>query len=207
LSTLLNDWGFSPQKPAKKAMEQNPTMVQKWLEEEYPEIETRAKKEKAEINWLDESGIQSTDNRRRSYAKKGKTPSVKISARRHRANFISTVNRLGTMRFMTYLGKMDSSKLIEFLRRLIRSSKKKIFVIVDNYSVHKSGKVRDWLEAHSERIEIFYLPTYSPELNPDEYLNRHLKSVIFKSERSDSRTSLRRQTEREFRKIQADKNF
>jgi transposase len=170
-------------------------------------LKNQPKRQWNKIQQWFKSGIQSTDNRRRSYAKKGKTPSVKISARRHRANFISTVNKLGIMRFMAHLGKMDSSKLIEFLRRLIRNSTKKMFVIVDNYSVHKSGKVRDWLEAHPERIEMFYLPTYSPELNPDEYLNRHLKSVIFKSERPDSRTSLRKQTERELRKIQADKNL
>jgi hypothetical protein len=77
LSTWLHNWGFSPQKPAKKAMEQNPELVRKWLEEEYPVIERRAQKEKAEINWIDQSGIQSTDNRGRSYARKGKTPSLR----------------------------------------------------------------------------------------------------------------------------------
>ena len=204
---MLGKWGFTPQKPKKKAMEQNPELVRKWLEEEYPEIEKRAKKEKAEINWLDESGIQSTDNRGRSYAKKGKTPSIKISAKRNRANFISTVNKLGEMRFMTYLGKMDSKRLIEFLRRLIRSGERKKFVILDNLSVHKSREVKKWLETHSERMELFYLPTYSPDLNPDEHLNRHLKSIIFKSERPDSRISLRKLTERKLRVIQADKNL
>jgi len=207
LSTLMNDWGFSAQKPAKKAMEQNPEIVANWLEEEYPAIEKKAKQEKAEINWLDESGIQSTDNRGRSYAKRGKTPSVKISAKRNRANFVSTVNKLGVMRFMTYLGKMNSKKLIEFLRRLIKGSKKKIFLVVDNFSVHKSREVREWLEVHQERIEVFYLPTYSPDLNPDELLNRHLKSVIFKEERPTSRESLRKLTERKLRVIQSDKNL
>lgn len=207
LSTWLHDWGFSPQKPAKKAMEQNPELVRKWLEEEYPIIERRAKKEKAEITWVDESRIQSADNRGRSYAKKGETPSIKISARKNGTNFISTVNKLGIMRFMTYLGKMDSFKLIEFLSKLIRGSKKKIFVIMDNLSVHKSGKVREWVNAHQEQIEIFYLPTYSPDLNPDEYLNRHLKSVIFKEERPTSRESLRSLTVRKLRVIQSNKDL
>ena len=207
LSTLLKNWGFSAQKPAKKAMEQNPKTVKKWLEEDYPAIEKRAKKEKAEINWLDESGIQSTDNRGRSYAKKGKTPLIKISAKRNRSNFISTVNKLGIMRFMTYLGKMESEKLIEFMRRLIKSGNKKIFLIMDNYSVHKSKKVKDWVKEHEKHIEIFYLPTYSPDLNPDERLNRHLKSIIFKEERPSSRKSLRKLTERKLRAIQSDKNL
>ena len=124
-----------------------------------------------------------------------------------RTNFISTVNKLGIMRFMTYLGKMDSSKLIEFLSKLIRGSKKKIFVIMDNLSVHKSGKVREWVNAHQEQMEIFYLPTYSPDLNPDEYLNRHLKSVIFKEERPTSRENLRSLTVRKLRVIQSNQDL
>jgi transposase len=111
------------------------------------------------------------------------------------------------MRFMTYLGEMDSSKLIEFLNKLIRSSKKKIFVIMDNLSVHKSRKVREWVNAHQEQIEIFYLPTYSPDLNPDEYLNRHLKSVIFKEEKPTSRENLRSLTVRKLRVIQSNKEL
>lgn len=207
LSTWLKKWGFSPQKPAKKAMEQNPEVVEQWLAEEYPAIEAKAKKEKAEINWLDESGIQSTDNRGRSFSKTGKTPSIKISAKRSRANFISSVNRLGIMRFMTYSGKMDSGKFIEFLKRLIKTAKKKIYVIADNYSVHKSKAVKEFLEAYSDRLEMYYLPTYSPDLNPDEFLNRHLKSIIFKRERPKGLSSLRKLTERKLREIQADKNL
>jgi transposase len=172
LSTLLDKWGFTIQKPAKKVMEQKPELVQKWLEEDYPRIQQRAKKENAEINWLDESGIQSADNRGRSYAKKGKTSSIKINAKKNRANFILTVNKLGTMRFMTYLGKMDSQRLIEFLGRLTRSGNRKKFVILDNLSVHKSKEVKEWVKEHEERIELFYLSNYSPDLNSDEYLNR-----------------------------------
>ena len=108
---------------------------------------------------------------------------------------------------MTYSGKIDSEKLIEFLRRLIKGSNRKIFLITDNYSVHKSRKLRDWLKAHSKGIEVFYLPTYSPDLNPDEYLNRHLKSIIFKRERPDTLESLRKLTERKLREIQADKKL
>ena len=111
------------------------------------------------------------------------------------------------MRFMVYESKFNADKLIKYLKRLIDSREQKIHVIMDNHPVHKSVKVREWVEKNKEEIEVHYLPTYSPEVNPDENLNRHLKSVIFKEKRPDSLSKLRKQIERELRKIQADSNL
>lgn len=207
VSEWLSKWGYSPQKPAKKAKEQQPKEVQKWFGERYPAIQKRAKEENAEIHWGDESGVQSTDNRQRGYSKKGKTPEIKLSGKRCRCNMISSITNLGKLRFKVFEGKFNADILIDFMRRLIRGAERKIFLILDNHSVHVSKKVRNWLEAHKGEIEVFYLPTYSPELNPDEYLNNHLKKVVFKEKRPEGCTSLKRLMIKALRKIQVNEKL
>jgi DNA-binding transcriptional MerR regulator len=174
----LSRWGFTPQKPLRRAYEQNPKAVQKWLEEQYPQISKRAKKEGAEIHWGDETGLNSDCYHGRSYAPRGKTPAIRLSAKREHVNLISTVTNQGKVRFMIYKNTMNSQTMIKFLKRLIKDADRKVFLVVDNLRVHHSYKVRDWLSEHEDQIELFFLPSYSPELNPDEYLNCDLKDGV-----------------------------
>ncbi|MCF6366770.1 MAG: IS630 family transposase [Bacteroidales bacterium] len=178
MGDYLNEWGFSPQKPKKKAYEQNSKSVNKWLKEEYPSIVKKAKKEGAEIHWGDETGIRNTSQYGRSYAPKGQTPVKETMAKRISLNMISTITNQGKVRFMTYKGTMNSQQFIIFMKRLIKGAEKKIFLILDNLKVHHSKLVKKWVEKNKNKIELFYLPSYSPELNPDEYLNNDLKSGI-----------------------------
>ena len=171
----LRKWGYSPQKPKKRAYEQNPKIVQKWLDEEYPAIEKKAKKEKAEIHWGDETGARNSNQHGRSYAPKGRTPVKKMMAKRFSVNMISTVTNRGMVEFMIYSGTMNSDRLIEFMKQLIKNKKQKIYLILDNLRVHHSKLVKQWVEDNKKKIELFYLPSYSPEKNPDEYLNCDLK--------------------------------
>jgi len=173
----LRRWGFTPQKPLKRAYEQNPEEVKRWLEEEYPRIKRRVREEGAEIYWGDEMGIRSDHQAGRSWAPKGETPVVEVSGKRFRFNMISAISNRGKLKFMIFGERFNAEIFIEFLRRLIRSNeKRKIFLIVDNHRVHHGKRVREWVERHREEIELFYLPRYSPELNPDEYLNQDVKS-------------------------------
>lgn len=174
----LKSWGFTPQKPKKQAYEQNPKAVKKWLDEEYPAIRERAKAEDAEIHWGDETGIRNDHHYGRSYAPKGKTPVRKHLAKKLSMNMISTVTNQGKVRFMTYTGTMNSDLLIDFLKRLIKDSNKKVFLVVDNLRVHHSKILKEWLLENKDKIEIFYLPSYSPDRNPDEYLNCDLKNGL-----------------------------
>lgn len=171
----LHRWGFTPQKPVKKAYEQQPERVKKWLDEEYPGIAVRAREESAEIHWGDETGLSSQDNRGRGYAPKGQTPVVYGPGKRFSASMISAVNNQGKLRFMVYEGALRVDTFLKFLRRLIKDSDCKIFFIVDNLRVHHARKVQQWTERHAEEIELFYLPAYSPEQNPDEYVNQDVK--------------------------------
>lgn len=174
----LKRWGFTPQKPLKHAYKQRPADVQRWLDEAYPAIARRAKVEGAEIHWGDETGLRSDAQHGRSYAPRGKTPVINLSAKRVSTNMISTVTNQGKVRFMLYRQGMNAQVLIKFLKRLIAESERKVFLILDNLRVHRAKLVRQWLEDHKEEIEVFYLPAYSPELNPDEYLNCDLKAGV-----------------------------
>lgn len=174
----LKRWGFTPQKPVKRAYEQSPKAVQKWLNEDYPIIASRAKKEKAEIHWGDETAVQTGANLVRGFSPKGEKPVISLVVKKSSASMISAITNEGKMRFMMYEEAMNADLLIKFMGRLIKDAARKVFLILDNLPVHHSKKVKQWLEARKEKIEVFYLPSYSPELNPDEYLNNNVKMKV-----------------------------
>jgi transposase len=178
MGDYLRSWGYTPQKPKKKAYEQCSKKVQKWLDEEYPEIQKRAKAENAEIQWGDETGVRNNCQHGRSYAPKGRTPTKLSMSKRFSINMISTVTNQGKVQFMIYSENMNSDKFIEFLNQLIKNNEQKTFLILDNLRVHHSHIVKDWVAKNKEKIELFFLPAYSPEKNPDEYLNCDLKQGL-----------------------------
>jgi len=180
MGDYLRKWGFTPQKPKKKAYEQCDKKVQKWLDEEYPKIKEDAQNEGAEIHWGDETGVRNNCQHGRSYAPKGKTPVRKSMSKRFSINMISTVTNQGKVQFMIYSSNMNSQKLIEFMEQMIKGSGKKIYLILDNLRVHHSKVVKEWLAKDDvkDKIAVFHLPAYSPEKNPDEYLNCDLKQGL-----------------------------
>lgn len=179
MGEYLKRWGFTPQKPITRAYEQRPQAVQQWLNEQYPAIADRAKTEDAEIHWGDETGVVNTDVTGRGYQPKGQTPvAYAVGGTGHKLSMISTVTNQGKTRWMIVEEAFNSDKLIEFLEVLIKDSPKKIFLILDNLRVHHSKLVKAWLAEHKVKIEAFYLPSYSPELNPDERLNADLKHAL-----------------------------
>lgn len=176
VARYLKNWGMSPQKPMRRAFERNPEAVQRWLEVEYPTIHQQAKLEHGEIHWGDESGFRSDHQTGTTWALRGQTPVVQISGKRFRLNMISTITNRGLLRFKVFAGRFNTDVFISFLKRLLKTTDRKVFLIVDNLSVHKAKAVKDWLVGKENEIQIFYLPPYCPELNPDEYLNNDVKS-------------------------------
>jgi transposase len=153
--------------------------VQKWLDESYPEIKQRARKEDAEIHWGDETAVVNTDVRGRGYALRGDTPvAYVVGGTRQKLSMISTVTNQGKTSWMIIDGNFNHVRLIEFFEALIKQAGRKVFLVLDNLGVHHCKPVKKWLAAHQEQIEVFYLPSYSPELNPDERLNGDLKQAI-----------------------------
>jgi transposase len=174
----LKRWGLSAQRPVKRAYERNDEAVALWLAEVYPKIASRAKREKARVYWGDETGLRSDDVRGRSFAPTGQPAVVKVPGRRFGCNVISALTNKGEMSFMVFEGRFQAEQFIAFCERLIKQSKTKVFLIVDGHSVHRCRKVRDWLESRLQQIELFFLPGYAPELNPDELLNGDIKRAI-----------------------------
>lgn len=172
----LKRWGFTSQKPARRALEQNREQVQRWLAEEYPAIRAAARREKAEIYWGDEMGLRSDHAAGRTYSPRGQTPAIPVSGNRFGCNTISAITNRGRLNFMVFRGRFQSKVYLEFLRRLVKQSGRKVFLIVDGHPVHKARVVKTWLAKNASRIRQFLLPAYSPELNPDEYLNQDVKS-------------------------------
>ena len=199
----LARWGFTPQKPMKKAYEQRPVEVKAWLDNSYPVIAERAKAEGAEIHWGDETGLCSDDVRGRSFAPKGKkTPVVRVNSKRENVGLISTVTNQGKVRWMVLNGALDSDQLIAFLKRLVKDAKRKVFLILDNLRVHHAKLVKAWLAKHTDEIEVFYLPSYSPELNPDEMLNADLKQAVTTKAPVRTKGQLLKATTSHMRKLQ-----
>jgi len=181
VGNYLLRWGFTPQRPLKRAYEQQPAAIKQWLRATYPNIAKRAKQEGAQVLWCDQTGVSSADQRGRGYAPQGCTPIAGTQAARFSVSMISAVTNRGKLRFMVYRRGLKIATFIKFLNRLLRSIGSKVFLIVDNLQVHRARKVRDWVEQRNERIELFFLPPYCPELNPDEYLNNTVKSQLRKN--------------------------
>lgn len=172
----LGRWGFTPQKPMRRAFEKNPEAVHRWLDEKYPAILNQAKQEKADIYWGDEMGMRSDHTVGRSYGRRGQTPVILGTGVRFGCNMISAITNKGQLNFMVFKQRFKANVFEEFLRRLVRQSERKVFIIVDGHPVHRSGKVKKWLNKNEKHIRLFFLPSYSPELNPDEILNQDVKS-------------------------------
>ena len=156
---LIKRLGFSSQKPIKQAYQRNPEKVKAWLDEVYPKIKVRAMQEGARIYWADEMGIQSTDNRGRTYGLIGQTPIIKKTGSRFKANMLAAISPQGFMNWMVFKENCDSKIFIEFLGRMRRQIKQKIFLIIDNHRVHHSRKVREYVEKYKEELEIFFTET------------------------------------------------
>lgn len=176
----LKEWGYAPQKPIRKAFEQKPAQVQSWLSEEFPSLKKKALKDKAVIYFGDETGMRSDHQTGRSYAPKGYTPVIKSTGQRFGINMISAMSNKGHLEFMLLDGRFNAHVFHTFLEQLIKYKRQKIYFVTDSHPAHRANKLAQWLEHNSQRIEVVFLPYYSPELNPVQYVNQDLKATMGK---------------------------
>ncbi len=178
IGKYLRSWGLSPQKPIRRAYERNPEAVARWLEVQYPAIEARAKKDKAIILWLDQTGLRSDAPVGKGWAPVGKTPVVGKTGKRFGVNVMAAISNKGELYFTCFTGSCTGPVFLAFLDRLVRHLNRKIHLIVDGHPVHRRVNVRDWLTEHVEQIQMHFLPGYAPELNPVELLNADIKRHV-----------------------------
>ena len=173
---LLHQLGLSPQRPLWRAYQRDPQIVERWLKEEYPAIRAAALKAKGEVWFGDEAGVRSDAHSGTTWAPKGQTPVVSTTGARFGLNVISAVNRRGALRFMCVEGKVNADVFIEFLGRLVESAEHPVYLVVDGHPTHKAVKTRKFVASTKGRLKLFFLPGYSPDLNPDELVWNNLKS-------------------------------
>jgi transposase len=174
----LKRWGYTAKKPRRHARDQDPEDVNKWLNETYPALARRAGEEGADILWCDETGVAADTCPGYGYAREGQPATLEVPKPHIRINMISAISNDGLLRFLTYRGSMNGALFLVFLKQLLRGATRKIYLIVDRLKAHDTAEVRRWLAVHKDRIEVVPLPTYSPELNADEYLNNDMKGNV-----------------------------
>lgn len=172
----LKSWGMSPQKPTKRAYERNDVAIARWLRLEYPAIARDAKREGATIYWGDEMGLRSDHIAGTSYSPMGQTPIVRATGQRFGCNMISAISNRGQLAFMVFQGSFGAPLFVNFMQRLLRQAKGKIYLIVDGHPVHRSRIAKDFVSINEDALRLIRLPGYCPELNPDELLNQDVKT-------------------------------
>lgn len=175
MGKLLRRMGFSFQRPDKRAVEADPETMRAWVEETFPAIRERARAEGAAVLFGDQVGVRSDQLAGRTWGRKGQTPTVKRTGNRFGLNAMSTISTAGELHFTVFRESFNAGTFIAFLERLLGHFDRKIHLIVDGHSAHRATIVRQWVERRSERIELHFLPSYAPQLNPDELVNADLK--------------------------------
>lgn len=186
----LKSWGMSPQKPTKRAYERNDVAIARWLRQEYPAISRDAKREGATIYWGDEMGLRSDHIAGTSYSPMGQTPIVRATGQRFGCNMISAISNRGQLAFMVFQGSFGAPLFVNFMQRLLRQAKGKIYLIVDGHPVHRSRIAREFATANEEKLRLIRLPGYCPELNPDELLNQDVKTNALGKSRPANKSEL-----------------
>jgi transposase len=172
---LLRKLGLSPQRPLYRAYQQNPEAVARWKAEEYPAIRAQAAQVGATIYFADEAGVRSDYHAGTTWAPVGRTPVVAATGDRFGVNLISAVTAKGKLRFAAYEGSLNGPVFIDFCRRLLHDAQGPVFLVLDGHPVHRSKAVKQFARSTDGRLRLFFLPGYSPELNPDEWVWKNIK--------------------------------
>ena len=177
MGDLLHRQGLTPQKPMRRAYERDDKEITQWKEKKYPEIKKAAKKQGAEIFWLDEASIRSDDPLLRAWGEKGRTPTVRTSGQRQGINAISAVSNRGSFWYQVYTHRFNADVFIDCLKDLMGNRRKPVYIITDGHPVHKSKKVREFVANMKGKLSIFILPPYAPDLNPDELVWNYIRQT------------------------------
>jgi len=172
----LKAWGMSAQKPVRRAYERNDAAITRWLDEDYPTLVKEAKRDKATIYWGDEMGLRSDHISGTCFAPVGQTPVARATGQRFGCNMISAITNRGGLAFMVFEGKFQNAVFIDFLKRLLKQTRGKIYLIVDGHPAHRSAAAKRFVAENAKRLRLIRLPGYCPELNPDELLNQDVKT-------------------------------
>jgi transposase len=191
VGAYLKRWGYTAKSPRRHAKDQDPDEVDRWLQWTYPAIEARAAREGAAIHWCDETGAAADEQPRRGYARAGDPARIEVPKPHIRMNLVATITNEGEVHFLTFKESMTGARFVTSLEKLLSETTRKVFLILDRLPAHETKAVADWVAEREDRIELFWLPKYAPELNADEYLNNDMKGAINAEGLPESREELR----------------
>jgi transposase len=184
--------GLSFQKPEKRYTQQDKKLVREWIRNTWPTIKRWATRNKAILYFEDESGVSLAPVVGKTWAPKGKTPIVRVTGKRGGVLAMSAVSPSGRLCFRLEKRKVNAVVLIDFLKQVIYCHpRRKIGVIMDQAPCHTSKKVEAFSKT-SDKLKLFFLPPYSPDLNPDEKVWRHMKHVSLKNHQAKDKKELSR---------------
>src|SRR5512135_1338405 len=175
MGTVLRRLGLTPQRPAYRASEQDSAAVAAWRQQVYPAIRIEAAQAGATVYFGDESGVAAHHHAGTTWAPAGHTPVVAATASRAWVNMVSAVEQRGRLHFQVTEGSFAAAAFVEFCRMLLADDGGPVFLIVDNSRIHHAKTVTDYVEATEGRLRLYFLPAYAPELNPDEWVWKHVK--------------------------------
>jgi transposase len=184
----LRRWNLTPQKPEKVALERNQRKVTEWINSEWPKIEEHRRRWQAMLYFQDESSVSLVPVLGKTWAKKGETPKIRVTGNRGSICLSSAISPAGRMVFRIEKGTVTSKTFVDFLKQIMKNHQwRKIIVVTDNYPAHDSKYVQNFIEQNKKRIAVYYLPTYYPDLNPDEDVWKYLKNVKLKAHQAKNK--------------------
>jgi transposase len=207
VTKLLRRLSISLQKSLRRAYERNPDLVNDWKEKILPRICSRAKKNNALILYLDEARIRSDPVLGRTWGRKGSTPVIQTSGQRQKINAISAVSPTGEFKYLLYTNRFSAAFFIEVLKLFTKRVRRKCYFIVDSHPSHKAKIVRDFVKGTKGKIELYFLPPYSPDLNPDEFVWNQIKTHGLSKKPLKMNESLKERVEIDLKAIKNNKEL
>lgn len=199
---LLHKMGLSPQRPLVRAYEQDAERVTRWKEEEFPRIRAKAISAGASIFFCDEAGVRTDYHSGTTWAPISRTPIVAGTGKRLSVNMFSAVNTRGKLHFSFFEGSLNSAAFIDILKNLLADIEGKIFLILDGASYHRSAETKAFVKSTKGRLTLFFLPPYSPQLNPDEWVWKNIKHDYVGRLASRTRNELEKGIEKAVARLQ-----
>lgn len=175
VGTILAKLGLSPQRPLYRAYERDPERVAEWKEKTFPKIQAQAKKEGAAIFFADEASVRTVYHAGTTWAPVGETPVVTGTGRTRSISMVSAVSPRGELHFQVHQAGIKKEEFLEFCKTLIAEAGRPVYLIVDNSQVHRSKLLKEFVQQSKGMLTVFFLPPYSPDLNPDEWVWKNVK--------------------------------
>jgi transposase len=172
---ILEELHITPRRPLQRAYQRDPKAISRWKSKEYPAIKAKARRENREICFIDESGFCTDDTRGTTYGPKGERTVVVTDGRRQRVNAISAVSPSGAFWWKVYDGKVNAAVFVQFLKEFMKGRKNPVSLVLDSLPAHKAAMVSDYVNSTDGKLTLHFLPTYAPDLNPDELVWNYVK--------------------------------